>query len=264
MRKPSGAALHHSVLYDDLAKVRRLLERGAPANFQDDSKNTALHFAASRKNYELTDLLLQHGADPNIQDSGLKTPLRWAVGLSVGSGEDERLIDLLLAHGADSWIEDDWGGTAVSCAEAILPDLAKRLKKAGGKKKRAPKNPLFERLAKKLLKIGGEAVQKGPCDAELKKLLQRGRVFPAKALIIGRGRIGECHANVARKYDDDWQSRGGVIVTGYSCSDDAWGLHSWIWHNGRVVETTLKREGYFGYELTPKEAKGLVKFYYPY
>jgi ankyrin repeat protein len=43
MPKATGAALSHAVLYGDLASVRRLLERGAPVNSQDESGDTVLH-----------------------------------------------------------------------------------------------------------------------------------------------------------------------------------------------------------------------------
>lgn len=86
-----AAATGHTV------RAEVLLLRGANVNArtQDDSGNTALHFAAKDGNITLIRLLLWHGADINALAVFHYTPLAEAKG--AGQSEAERI---LLSYGA--------------------------------------------------------------------------------------------------------------------------------------------------------------------
>lgn len=46
-------------------------------------------------------------------------------------------------------------------------------------------------------------------------------------------------------------------MTGWALTNDdgIWRQHSWVKESGRIIETTAERDLYFGFELTPEEAK---------
>ena len=54
---------------DDVAKARRLIERGADVNAQDDTSQSAFLIAASEGYLDLLDLTMTHGADLTSRDS---------------------------------------------------------------------------------------------------------------------------------------------------------------------------------------------------
>lgn len=85
-------------------------------------------------------------------------------------------------------------------------------------------------------------------------LLKKGREYNAgNAELIGMEPIS-CHANSARLYEE--RPENTTIVTGYGLGpdDDLWREHTWVWRDGRVIETTVLRNAYFGYPLTRKQA----------
>jgi ankyrin repeat protein len=90
--------------------IRKLLENSTTdVNLlSTGSKNTALHFAASKGAINIIKLLLERGAYPNIQNSYGRTPLHCAANLSNNEDICE-IIDLLLSHDADFNTRDNKG-----------------------------------------------------------------------------------------------------------------------------------------------------------
>lgn len=119
----------------------------------------------------------------------------------------------------------------------------------------ADKQPGWEELENRLLQIDGKEVSR-QYEEDMAKLLSRGKVWPAKKTVVMAGDPSRCHANVANLYDSN-EGRAG-IVTGWALgpNDGIWRQHSWLWWppKKQLVETTLKRDAYFGFELTKSEA----------
>ena len=109
--------LHKAVFYDQYAAAALLLDAGAnPDLTGGPCSYTALHFAACRKNAQITELLLAHDADPCALNSdktqfshiaALATPLH--VAASAGAAD---IVEKLLAAGADAGLKDSMGKTA--------------------------------------------------------------------------------------------------------------------------------------------------------
>lgn len=113
--------------------------------------------------------------------------------------------------------------------------------------------PELGQLYERLLQEGGLAVAPIREEPDAKKIIQRGRVFSPKGARIVSGDRNRCHGNAARLY---LQKRGIEIATGYALSEDeVWRQHSWGVKDGKVIETTAPRELYFGFILTPPEAR---------
>ena len=109
-------------------------------------------------------------------------------------------------------------------------------------------DPRASELERRLLEVGGRRVVLPPVEPHLGALLERGRVIPAGGSRLQRMQRSRCHSNAAEL----WQESGGCIRigTGYALSDDGlWRRHSWGLERGRVVETTVEHELYFGVEL---------------
>lgn len=70
----------------------------------------------------------------------------------------------------------------------------------------------------------------------------KGKVFDTEGLKIKKGMRNHCHLNVANLC----KSKGYGMVTGYGLNDDYWRQHSWAVDDGKIIETTHKRECYFG------------------
>lgn len=58
--------------------VELLLKNGANVNIQDESENTALHYAASNGKKDFVALLIKHGADINLTNVREQKPLDYA------------------------------------------------------------------------------------------------------------------------------------------------------------------------------------------
>ena len=87
--------------------VKKLLDRGADVNAQDNDGDAPLHGAAQNGNVEILDILLDKGANPNLKNKQGGTPLMWAA---VYGHEDA--ARWLIEHGADPSLKDNDGMTA--------------------------------------------------------------------------------------------------------------------------------------------------------
>jgi len=73
------------------------------------TRNSALHFAASRNAFDIVRiLLLERDANPNVQNINGKTPLHCAAEVFC-TGNKDNIIDLLLENGANGNLRDDKG-----------------------------------------------------------------------------------------------------------------------------------------------------------
>ncbi|KAL3108003.1 hypothetical protein niasHT_018304 [Heterodera trifolii] len=81
--KAGFTPLHQFVMREDLGMVMCLLSYGAGLDEQADSgKMTALHFAVSKRNLQITRLLLCLGADPNVANAHGDSPRHLAAKLN--------------------------------------------------------------------------------------------------------------------------------------------------------------------------------------
>ncbi len=113
--------------------------------------------------------------------------------------------------------------------------------------------PEFTKLEQKLLSIAGDIVVPR-VEPDHDKILSRGRQWIGHNIKIVRGRYRDCHNNVAKHWKRS--PRRYRIATGWALSEDGlWRQHSWIIEGRTLIETTTPREKYFGFELTPLEAK---------
>lgn len=100
------------------------------------------------------------------------------------------------------------------------------------------------------------AMHPGEHDAwEWARLAADGEVVPGRPRRLVRGEPSSCHQNVAAL----WKARPKTIriMTGYALSDDhIWRCHSWAIdkYSGRLIETTVERDLYYGIRLSAKEA----------
>jgi hypothetical protein len=110
----------------------------------------------------------------------------------------------------------------------------------------------YDKLRDHLLAIGGVRLGVLPTDQDF-SVLQRGKSFDAAAAKLRRMERSRCHSNAASLW---CQSRKRIrIASGYALSEDGiWRRHSWGSDSGRVIETTVERVAYFGYELDDSES----------
>lgn len=127
-----GATLHKTDLegrnslmlaVGDFYKMRFLIDAGIDLNHRDRRKQTALHYAVAKDDFEATKLLLAKGVDPNAQDADGNAPLM----LQPRPGKTA-LIRLLLAYGTDLELKNNKGETLIGFA-AAWPELAGLLEK---------------------------------------------------------------------------------------------------------------------------------------
>lgn len=106
-------------------------------------------------------------------------------------------------------------------------------------------------LRKRLLDIGGERVVVTE-DVDHDEILSRGIALNGGATAFPYAPPSSCHATAAVFWVHD---PGRVkIMTGYALSDDGcWRRHSWARSGELVLEPTVMREKYFGYELNRDE-----------
>ncbi|MFC2124625.1 ankyrin repeat domain-containing protein [Bacteroidota bacterium] len=105
----SGDDLINAIAYQDLDKVKSLIETGVDINFQydaDGSGTTPLMMACMYNFADIAKYLLDKGADVSIISNRGTTAL---MGAAAVSGE---MVDLLLAKGADISVKDRDGNSA--------------------------------------------------------------------------------------------------------------------------------------------------------
>ena len=110
-----NTALHFAARRGQLEIVQLLLEKGAVLNIQNQSGQTALHFAlaSENENIEIVELLITKGIDIEIEDH-LK---RRAIHFSFDRGYKQS-TDLLLEKGADISVKSIDGMTLLHYAAA--------------------------------------------------------------------------------------------------------------------------------------------------
>lgn len=77
-------SLMAAVKKKDINLIKALLDQGAPINYQDSTKRTALHYACMESEGGIIDCLLKRGADLNVHDSYGRSMLAWARYTHIG------------------------------------------------------------------------------------------------------------------------------------------------------------------------------------
>lgn len=134
------------------------------------------------------------------------------------------------------------------------------MKRSGGKvnpQTRLPKDKetrkLWSQLTKKLLAIDGKEVIWSWREPHLIHLLSNGQLCE-QAVRMRRGEPIRCHYNAAKLWAKDITSTQLVTGYGFTRADGLWRQHSWIVKGDKLLETTVKRDKYYGVVLTPCEA----------
>lgn len=116
-------------------------------------------------------------------------------------------------------------------------------------------------LENKLLSLGGK-VFVGRYEEDIDKLLTRGTAFLPKKVKLVPMKQSRCHANAGvfwKNYSDEHGKDKVKIVVGWALSEDDqyWRQHSFVYlpKENTIIETTMKRQIYFGFILTDKEAQ---------
>lgn len=124
--------------------------------------------------------------------------------------------------------------------------------------------PEFATLVERLLAIAGmHIVAPRAPEPDIDILLARGQIWAGKSRLIP-GYPSRCHENAAYLYMRN--AKRFCIVTGYALSNDGlWRQHSWIYDTAplkrlRTVETTERRERYYGVVLDQAEAATFIDF----
>ena len=121
----------------------------------------------------------------------------------------------------------------------------------------------FRELHNVLLSIGGYETCFPLIEEDMPALLDRGRYYPGRSKLM-KGQDCKCHANACGIWLANKDDKDVSIATGYALSADGlWRQHSWVIHRYRtrtqnrvrLVETTVKRIAYFGFELTEEESE---------
>ncbi len=112
-------------------------------------------------------------------------------------------------------------------------------------------DPQVAELDRRLLAVAGSQVIRLQPETRVADLLARGRAFDLP-VVTKRGEPHECHMNAAAMWAKDIAKN--TLVSGYGCVGGAWLAHSWVVGGGRLHETTVRFERYFGYPLAELEA----------
>ena len=133
-----------------------------------------------------------------------------------------------------------------------------------GAKLEKPVHKSIKDLCSRLLEIGREsvAVQFNEPPEVCEAILKFGEITPNGKLKMIKGDDSECHANSAVFWSKNRQKY--FLVTGFALSDDGtWRRHSWVkTKDGKLIETTIKREIYFGMTLEDEIAEAFLQVYH--
>lgn len=178
--KDTGPALKLAVEAGDLQQVRRLLNSGADANFQEKQNGwSPLHSAVQCDRADLVELLLTHGADPCLRKHNGATAL-----IIAGIEGNVQVLQLLLDAGADVNERDLHGFTALMEAAGRGHVEALRFLHSRGAQVNMARDPPTERQA---LRQGGatalmDAAEGGHVEA-VRTLLEMGAEVAARDLM---------------------------------------------------------------------------------
>ena len=116
-------------------------------------------------------------------------------------------------------------------------------------------------LQKILLDIGGKNARIEIDEPDFYNLFTRGLLIDRPSDIIIEGEMCQCHKNSVFLWET--AKRRYRIMTGYALSAaGTWHQHSWVLDSDdSIIETTIKREKYFGYILSPLEAEAFLWTY---
>lgn len=127
-----GTELITAIAYQDLDKVKNLVEAGVDINYQEESAGaTALILSAMYNFVDMARYLIEKGADVSIQNRAGQTALMAAAGSS------EEMFDLLVANGADMSVKSEDGTSAFTLSitgalsERVGLEIAKKLLEMG-------------------------------------------------------------------------------------------------------------------------------------
>ena len=95
-----------------LPEIATLLNIGEDLTETDAQGRTALHYAATNEDAEITDLLLRYGADPDATDFMGSTPLH----LAAAGNRNHLVVETLVRFGADFAARDVSGRTPLEVA----------------------------------------------------------------------------------------------------------------------------------------------------
>ena len=143
-----GQCLVEAIAHGANSAAYRLMEQGAPLNYQDKKDEwSPLIYAIYHHNWRMAKVIIRAGANVNLADSANRTPLMWAALRNSGI-----TAKLLVEYGADINAVDINGRTALQYAVIYTNyTLAAYLAEAG---RRPPsqrmKEEQFERFKAKL------------------------------------------------------------------------------------------------------------------
>jgi hypothetical protein len=115
--------------------------------------------------------------------------------------------------------------------------------------------PKSSELRQILLNIGGQALVAPPnnYEADLEPLISLGRVINGQLEVVCMD-DNACHLNVANLWEKAGRADFG-IGTGYGLNAGLWRQHTWAMDSDKLIETTVKREAYFGVVYFGKDAE---------
>ncbi len=115
-------------------------------------------------------------------------------------------------------------------------------------------DPNCQILHKRLLDLGGHHVKHDACPLTVQNILARGQRWDGKHAILLLRECWQCHRNSAVYWHRSDETLR--LATGYALGDDGlWRRHSWnVDALGVVVESTARREVYYGFVQTEAES----------
>lgn len=118
----------------------------------------------------------------------------------------------------------------------------------------------IDTLRNKLYSLcNGSEVCLPPIEEDIDAINDRGQFWHGKGIRMMKGKPSQCHRNTCELWENNYKEIDIHIATGYALSDDGmWRQHSWLVINKTcsttIVETTVKRIGYYGFLMTEEEA----------